>query len=224
LNSTWRVEISAVFRKEWLNELRTRSGLVSSFLFSVVAVVAVALATFGQTPDPTVAAGLLWVTLLFSAILALPRSFIGEEETGTADLLRLIARPHAVFWGKSLFNLLQMLITALILSTLFLMLTDLRVKEPTLLIGAVIGGCAALALAVTLCGALVAQAANRAALAGAIGLPLLLPLMLIAIGATRVPFGAGSVDGGMQSMFGLYCYALLVGSIAPFLFAAVWKS
>src|SRR4051794_37721914 len=105
LNSNWRVEIGAVFRKEWLNESRTRSGLISSLLFSVVAVVAIALATFGKTPDPTIAAGLLWVTLLFSSILALPRSFIGEEETGTADLLRLLARPHVVFWGKALFNL-----------------------------------------------------------------------------------------------------------------------
>src|SRR5205807_3271510 len=134
LNSSWQVEIGAVFRKEWLNELRTRAGFISSLLFSVVAVVATALATFGKTPEPTVAAGLLWVTLLFSSILALPRSFIAEEETGTGNLLRLIARPHAVFWGKALFNLLQMLVTAALLSTLFLMLTGLPVTHLMLLI------------------------------------------------------------------------------------------
>jgi len=224
LNSTWRVEIGAVFRKEWLNELRTRSGLISSLLFSVVAVVAIALAAFGRTPDPTVAAGLLWVTLVFSSVLALPRSFIVEEETGTADLLRLVARPHAVFWGKALFNLLQMLVTAALLSTLFLLLTSLPVTQSELLIASLFGGCAALAFAVTLCGALVAQAANRAALAGAIGVPLLLPLVLIAIGATRVSFGAGTMEGGLTSAIGLYGYALLMGSATPFLFAAVWKT
>jgi heme exporter protein B len=192
-------------------------------LFSIVAVVAIAFAGFGEKLDGTLGAGLYWVTLLFSAVISLPRSFISEEESGTADLLRLMARPHAVFWGKVLFNLLQIIVTALLLSILFLALTNLEISSLPLYVFALLGGCCALGLAVTLCGALVAQAANRAVLAGAIGIPLLLPLVALGVGASRAALGGGLVSDGILASLGLFSYAILMGAAGPYLYAAVWK-
>ena len=213
-----------MFQKELRSELRTRTSFLSSGLFSVVAVVAISLATTGAKIDATVGAGLLWVTLLFSSIISLPRMFISEEESGTADLLRLMARPHAVYWGKTLFNCAQMLLTAFVLSFLFLMFVGLEVHGVPFYIVSIIGGCIALAFAVTLCGALVAGATNRSALAAAIAVPLLLPLVAVGVGAVRVAFGATSqVSGGWMSAMGLYAYGILLAATGPYLYAAVWK-
>jgi heme exporter protein B len=223
LNSSWRTEIAAVFEKELRTELRTKSGLYSSGLFSIVAVVAIAFASYGEKLDGTLGAGLFWVTLLFSSVISLPRSFIGEEESGTADLLRLMARPHSVFWGKVIFNLCLILITAVLLSILFLALTNLQISSLLLYIVALVGGSCGLAVAVTLCGALVAQASNRAALAGAIGIPLLLPLVAMGVSSSRAALGYGLFQGGMFSALGLYSFAILVGAAGPYLYAAVWK-
>lgn len=224
MTSGWRREILAVMRKEFVGELRNKSGLLTAGLFSVVSVVGIAYSTMNERLAPTTASGLFWVTLLFSAMIALPRTFTAEEEQGTGDLLRLMARPHAVFWGKALFNLIQMLATSFLLAFLFIWLARLNVRIPWLFFVALFGSCAALAGGVTLSGALVAQAANRAALAGAVALPLLLPIAAWGVSALRVSLGEGFGASGVAAGVGLCCYGLVSLAVGPYLFAAVWKS
>lgn len=224
MSSSWPAEILAVITKEVRTELRSRSGLMTAGLFSIVTVVAIAFASFGFVLDGSLGAGLLWVALLFSSVVGLPRTFTIEEEQGTGDLLRMWARPHAVFWGKALYNLGQAIATALILSLLFLVLTNLKVTDVWLYAGSLLAGCSALAASVTLCGALVAQASNRAILAGAVSLPMLLPLIALGIGSLKAALGSGSLESGLQAAFGLAMYAAAGFAIGPYLFAAVWRT
>jgi heme exporter protein B len=211
-------------RKEFQTELRARTGVLTAVLFGFTTVVALAYATFSKTLSGTISAGLLFVGLLFSAILSMPRTFLVEEEQGTGDLLRLLARPHAVFWGKALFNLAQMLVTSLVLAALFVLLMRVPVTVPWLLGVSLFGSAASLAAGVTLSGALVAQAANRAALAAAVALPLLLPMAALAVAGLRVALGDGQMAGGVSAGIGLICYGVASFAIGPYLFAAVWKS
>lgn len=220
---SWISEIKAVFSKEWLTETRSRAGLISAGLFSLASVVAVWFASFGFKLQGGLAAGLLWVTLLFASVVALPRVLLSEEETGTGDLLRQWARPVAVFWGKALFNSLQMILTAFALSVVFLMLADLNIQHPWLFAASLVAGCAALAAGTTLCGALAAQAPNRAALSVAVSVPFLLPMVALGVSAVRVSLGQGSLEGGVQGLVGLSCYALAAFAGGPHLFAAVWR-
>jgi heme exporter protein B len=222
-NSNWQVEILAIFRKEWLQEARTRSALYAAGLFSLVAVVAIAFASHEEKLTPSIAAGLLWITLLFAGLTSLSRTFIAEEEAGTADLLRLLARPHAVFWGKALFNLAQMVISAAGISVLFFVFTNLTLDHAPMYLVSILGGCSALAASVTLCGALVGRATNRSMLAAAIGIPLLLPLIALGIRSTDLCFGATHEASAVSAAIGLCAYALVVFAAGPWVFAAVWK-
>lgn len=224
MNSNWGTEVFAVYRKEAISELRAKSGLATAGLFGVVAVFTIAFATMNSRLDGNIAAGLVWVAILFSSVIALPRTFLVEEEQGTGDLLRLMARPHAVFWGKALFNLTQMIIIASVLSFLYLGFTGLSLKMPWLFVASLIAGCAALAGAVTLSGAIVARAANRAALAGAVAVPSLLPIMAMGVSGMRAAFGVGFAESAQYWTVGLAGYAVLTLAIGPWLFAAFWKS
>jgi heme exporter protein B len=222
MNSSWKVEIVAIFKKEWITEWRSRSALLTAGLFGLVSVVAVAFASYGLKLGPGLASGLLWATLLFSAASSLPRTMIHEDEQGTLLLLRLLARPHSVFWGKSLFNLAQMLFSGLVLSLLFFILTGLEIQHFGLYALGLIGSCACLSGAITLCGALVSQASSQSALAGAIALPLLLPLIALGVSALKPALGGGALTAGFQSSVGLVCYAVLLFATGPYLFAAIW--
>jgi heme exporter protein B len=190
----------------------------------VLIVVTLAFASFGTRVEAQIAAGLLWAGLLFSAVVSLPRTFLLEEEQGTGDLLRLLARPHAVFWGKALFNLAQMLGIACLLSVLFIVLVGPSPASPALYVGALLCGSAGLAGAVTFCGALVAQAEHRAALAGAVSLPILLPLIWLGVASTKVALTGSMMAQGIQGMMGLAAYAAITLAAGPYVFAAVWKS
>lgn len=221
---SWSREVKAVFNKELTSEVRSKSGLMTAGLFSFVSVVAIALSSYGITLKGTLAAGLMWVALLFASAIALPRTFLVEEEQRTGDLLRMWARPHSVFWGKCLFNLVQTVITGLLLSTLFFVMIARPIQVPWLFAVSLVGGCASLAGAVTLCGALVAQAANRSAMAAAISVPLLLPLVALGVSAMRASLGDGTLASGTQAAVGLMGYAAVTLAMGPNLFAAVWKS
>jgi len=226
----WSREVGAVFRKEARTELRSKSGLVTSALFSSVTVISIAFALFNRNVNakgsgmPDVCAALVWLVILFSSLLSLPRTFVTEEEQGTADILRLTARPHAVYWGKVLFNIAQVMVTALFVSVLFIGMTGIRVHIPWLYGVGLIGGSSAIAAAVTLCGAIAAPAANRTALAAAVAVPLLLPLVAIGVSVMRVAFGAGFVEGGVQAAVGIVGFATLMLAIGPWVYAAIWKS
>lgn len=213
-----------MLRKEFQSELRSKTGLITAGLFAVVAVVAIAFATFSTKITPTIAAGLFWITLLFSSMISLPRAFTIEEELGTGDLLRLMARGHAVFWGKALFNLGLLVVTGAILTVLFLLFARVHIESVGLFALSVVGSCLALAGGVTLSGTLVAQAVNRGALSAVIALPLLLPLTAIGVGALRVAFGEPGDATGLRDALGLLCYGVASMAIGPYLYTAVWKS
>ena len=214
--------------KEAQSELRTKTGAVTSGVFSLATIVTVSLALYNKNPNTEelrdVASSLVWIILLFAGLLSLPRTFLAEEEQGTADFLRLTARPHAVFWGKVLFNVLQIWILSLFVGLLYFALTGLQVQLPGLLAASLLAGGAAIACAVTLCGAIASHAANRSALAGAIAIPLVLVPTEWGVSGLRAAVGAGVPQSGELATIGLFGYACLALAIGPWIYATIWKS
>ncbi|HRF58555.1 MAG TPA: heme exporter protein CcmB [Fimbriimonadaceae bacterium] len=217
-------EIWTVFRKEWRGEMRSRHGIFTAGLFSLLAVVAIAFASYGQKPSGTILAGMLCITLLFASVMALPRTFLVEDEQGTFDLLRLISEPQPVFVGKTLYNLTQMLVTGFVLAILLIGFAGLQVTVVWLYILALVAECMALAGAVSLCGALAIGAANRWILAAVLSVPLLLPQVAMGVGAFRAALGEGTIAGGTQNVLGLLGFGVAALALGPVLAASVWKT
>lgn len=217
-------EVWAVFMKEWRTEVRSKHGLFTAGLFAVLAVVAMVFAGFGSTPSAGLAAGMLSVTLLFSATIGLPRAYLVEDEQGTFDLLRLIADPGPVFVGKAMFNLAQMLLTSSVLGVLFVAMTGVSVVHPLLFVVGLALQCVSLAAAVSLCGVLVVGATHRWLLAGVVALPLLLPQVFLGVGALAVALGEGSISGGWSSVLGLAGFGLAALAAGPLIASWVWKT
>jgi heme exporter protein B len=228
LSSNWSSEVGAVLAKEAQSEIRTKTGAVTSGVFAFATIVTVSLALYNKNPNEgqlsDVAASLVWIILLFAGLLSLPRTFLAEEEQGTADFLRLMARPHAVFWGKVLFNILQIWALSVFIALLYFALTGLRVQYPGLMAASLMAGGAAIASTVTLCGAVASHAANRAALAGAITIPLVLFPTEWGVSGLRAAVGVGGSLEGQMATLGLFGYACLSLLMGPWIYAAIWKS
>lgn len=220
--SLW-AEIIAIFHKEMRTEWRSRHGFLTGGLFSVVSVVAMAFAGVNGKPTPTLQAGMLTIVLLFSACITLPRVFLVEEEQRTMDLLRLLARPEAAFWGKFGACKLQILATALALTSLFLVLSDVQVPHLWALITGLALESVLLAATLSLVGVLVSGARNRWVLAGAVGLPLLLPQITLSIGALSHAFGEGTPAECLQNLGGLGLFIGAMLSFGPVLAQSMWR-
>jgi ABC-type transport system involved in cytochrome c biogenesis permease component len=153
--STWALEVAGVFAKEWRTELRTRYALntLGLFGFTTLVVVAAALGPLGVSAarSNSVLPVLLWIILLFAGAAGLPRSFVAEEETGTALALRLAAPPSVLFAGKVVYGVtltwaLEALISPLFLAVMDPVLLPLLLLAVELTRAAVAGDAAGVAL------------------------------------------------------------------------------
>ncbi|MBI1909159.1 MAG: heme exporter protein CcmB [Deltaproteobacteria bacterium] len=97
----------AILEKDLLIEYRDKSRFVSVFLFGLLLLLLFSFALSVQ-PDlmRKMAAGLFWLTILFSSLLALEHSFQREMEEGQWEgLLLLGTDPRGLYLGKMLANL-----------------------------------------------------------------------------------------------------------------------
>lgn len=88
-------------RKDLLLELRARDTLPAMLLF-VVATLVVFRFALPADASTRVALGLLWVAILFTALLGLTRAFVPEREQHVLDALVLAPIDRSTIWiGKS---------------------------------------------------------------------------------------------------------------------------
>jgi heme exporter protein B len=90
-----------LFRKDLLVEARTRESLTAMALFSIMAFVLFHFGLDRDSIEGSLAAGVLWVTLLLATVLAVTRLFVAEREQGGFETLLLAPIDRtAVFVGK----------------------------------------------------------------------------------------------------------------------------
>lgn len=97
---TYARDVAALARKDLLLELRARETLPAMLLFVVATLVAF---RFALPADASARAsvGLLWVAILFTALLGITRAFIPEREQRVLDGLVLAPVDRSAIWlGK----------------------------------------------------------------------------------------------------------------------------
>ncbi|MEM1126330.1 MAG: heme exporter protein CcmB [Bacteroidota bacterium] len=182
----------AVFEKDLRLELRSRYAVNTLLVFVLASLLVVALALGQVQVSARVQAAVLWVVVVFAASLGLGRAFVSEEERGTVLLLQLNTRPSMVYAGKLLFNIVLMLVINTVALGVFVLLLRVSVRFPGLLVATVVLGAVGLAGTTTLLGAIIARAARTGSLLPVLLLPVLFPLLLSVVGATRQ-----ALEGGM---------------------------
>ncbi len=80
-----RRAVGALIRKDVRLELRSRESVPAMVLFSLSTFVLFHFALDEAEVSGGLAAGILWVTLLFAAILGINRLFVSEREEGGFD-------------------------------------------------------------------------------------------------------------------------------------------
>jgi len=220
----WLLSVMAVFRKDLHSELRTRYA-VSALVMFVITTIAIIMFSLGQeNAPPEVLSGMLWVVIFFGAMSGLSRTFVMEEERGTSMTLQLLAPPSAVYFGKLLFNFV--LVTALNIFTvlLFLFLVNgFVVQAPLVFILTVfLGGCG-FASATTVIAAIIARANTKGTLYPVLSFPILLPLLVAVIDATKSAAEGAPLDqvGGVFQF--LISYIVVLTTLSYLLFEYIWK-
>lgn len=220
----WIRATAAVFLKDWHAELRTRYAISALAMFVVTTISMILFALSSEPASPEVLAGMLWVVLFFAAMSGLSRTFVMEEERGTAMTLQLQARPSAVYFGKLLFNLVLGAGVTLLTVVLYALLIDgFVVRSVWVFIAGITLGSTGLAAASTIIAAIIARANTKGTLYPVLSFPIVLPLLMTAINLTRLASeGTTWTDAGGEFQI-LISYIVVVITTSYLLFEYIWK-
>lgn len=216
-----RATVGALLRKDLLVELRRLEAAPAMALFAVSTFVVFHFALNRGSVEGDLAAGVLWVTLLFAAILGINRLFVADAEQGGFDafLMAPVDR-SALLFAKALALLGYLLVLELVGVPAFLLLLAPPAGHalPALLAPLALADLG-VALLGTLVGALAVGTRARDLLGPLLALPMLVPLV---IGAARAssPLLSSAHSGALQARWlaMLAVYDLLVGLITFALF------
>jgi heme exporter protein B len=214
----------AVFLKDWRSELRTRYA-ISALLMFVVTTISIILFSLGsEGAPPDALSGMLWVVIFFAAMSGLSRTFVMEEERGTTLTLQLLAPPSAVFFGKLLFNLVLILglnTVTVVLYAAFIngfIIRNIPIFLTTILLGSI-----GFAAAATVIAAIIARANTKGTLYPVLSFPIVLPLLLTVINATRLASEGSFFSEAAGEFQILISYIVVVVVVAYMLFDYIWK-
>jgi len=200
----WR-DALAVAAKDLRIERRSRVAMQQIVPFAVLVIV---LFAFALDPDRGVlvraAAGLFWVAVLFSALLAIQRSQAVESADGVRDATLLSGiDPAAIFVGKALAVALQLLVLEVVLAAGVVVLYDVDVDGIGTLAATAVVATIGLAAVGSLYGALAGGLRVRETLLPLLLLPVVAPVLIAATRASESALADTTLDISPADWLGL---------------------
>ncbi len=211
-------DAALVAGKDLRVEVRSRVTLNQVAPFAVLVLV---LFAFALEPDrgllTRAAAGLFWLAVTFSALLAIQRSFAIESADGARDGLRLSGLdPAGIFLGKAAAVAVELLALEVLLGLGVVILYNADLHGALLLTLTCVAATAGLAAAGTVYGVLAAGARVRETLLPLLLLPVVAPVVLAATRASEAALGQSVADGwAWVRLLGVFAVIYLaVGALA----------
>jgi heme exporter protein B len=190
--NTLRNTLTKDLRLEWRSK-----DAINSMLFFALLVVVIFSFSFELTPEESrnIAGGLIWVALLFAAVVALNQTWARELRNNVLDAYRIAPAPlESLFFAKTLGNFIFVSVLELLITPLFIVFYNLRSVGPAyqLIIVSILGNWA-LVVNGTFFGAISIRTRSREVLLPLILFPISIPALLAMVNATTATLtGEGS--------------------------------
>jgi heme exporter protein B len=178
---TYFADVAALARKDLLLELRSRDTVPAMLLF-VVSTLVVFNFALPADAGTDAAYGLLWIALVFTALLGLTRAFLAERDQRILDALVLTPCDRSAIWlGKGVAVLAFLVLAEAVALPAF----DLFFAPVTAeVVAAVLLADVGLAAVGTLLAAMAAASRARELLLPLLFLPLVIPIVVGGVGAS----------------------------------------
>ena len=193
---TYLADVVALARKDLRLELRARDTLPAMLLF-VVSTLVIFRFALPEEADDLAAQGLLWVALVFTALLGLARAWAPERESGALEGLVLAPADRSAIWlGKS--SALFVFLAAVELVALPAFAAFFAPVGVSTVAGVLLANVGICAIG-TLLAAMAAASRTRELILPLLFLPLAIPLVVGGVGAS-----VSDEPGRFLAFLGLY--------------------
>lgn len=199
-------DVGALARKDLVLELRARDTVPAMLLFVVAALVVFHFVLPADSSE-LASLGLLWVALVFTALLGLSRAFAAEREEGLIDGLVLAPSDRSAIWlGKALSIVVFLVLAELVALPAFAVF--FHGVDASVVAGVALADLGIAAVG-TLLAAMAAASRARELLLPLLFLPLAIPIVVGGVGAS-VADDPGRYLGFLalyDTLFAIICWA-----------------
>lgn len=217
--------ITHLLKKEFSLELKRKSVIagLSLYLLSMVFICYLAFALRQSLITPLVWDALFWITILFTAINTVAKSFIGEKK-GLDIYTYSIASPVAVLFSKIIYNFILCFVLTLAGYFLFTVFLNDPVKDKSIFFIVIISTSLGFAAALTLLSGLSAKASNSNILMAVLSFPVVISILLIAVQVTKNCMDALDPSVSYQKILSIVAIDAMVTAASYLLFPFIWKN
>jgi heme exporter protein B len=218
LSGYWRA-LSAVVWKDLAAELRSRELLSSMLVFALLVILIFNFALeLDAKARANVTSGVLWVTFTFAGTLGLNRSMAVEKDRGCLDgLLLAPVDRSAIYFGKTLGNLIFMLVVEAIVLPVYSVLYNTNLFLPGLLLVILLGSIGYVAVG-TLLASMAVQTRTRDVLLPILLFPVVIPVVIAAVKGSNGFLQAIPMDEIMPWINLLLVYDVIFTAVAFMVF------
>jgi heme exporter protein B len=217
--------ILTLLKKEFMLELRRKSVIsgLGLYLFSTAFICYLTFSLKQNQITPLVWSALFWITILFTVINTIAKSFIGEKK-GRDIYYYSIANPEMIILSKIIYNFLLTLILSFVGFILFITLLKNPLADTGLFAMLLVLGSMGFAASLTLLSGIAAKANNSNILMAVLSFPIVISILLVAIKVTKNCIDGLDRSVSYNDLLTLLAINCLIAATSYLLFPYIWRN
>ncbi|MEX1241314.1 MAG: heme exporter protein CcmB [Cyclobacteriaceae bacterium] len=217
--------VKILLRKEFVLELR-RKAVISGIALYLVSLTFICYITFSlrnNAINEATWSALFWLTILFSVVNTVAKSFIGEKK-GIAIYYYSISSPQIIILSKIIYNTILCFVLSLAGYILFQLFIDNPVKDHPLFLITLVLTSFGFAGALTLISGIASRANNSNILMAVLSFPIVISILLMAIRITKNVLDGIDRAASYDELLNLLAINAILTTLAYLLFPYIWRS
>lgn len=220
-----RTSLFVLLRKEFSLELR-RKSVISGLLLYLFSTVFLCYLTFRLRQNlinPWVWSALFWITILFTAVNTIAKSFIGERR-GRDIYYYSIASPTAIILSKTIYNFLLCSLLSFAGLLMFILFLGNPVSDHFLFALLILLTSMGFASSLTLLSGIASKSNNSNILMAVLSFPVVISILLLAVKVTKNCLDGLDRSVSWSDLLVLAAINCLVAAASYLLFPYIWRS
>jgi heme exporter protein B len=214
-----------LIRKEFTLELR-RKAVISGITLYLFSLIFICYLTFSLRQNAIAEAtwsALFWLTILFSVVNSVAKSFIGEKR-GTFIYYYAIASPQAIIVSKIVYNTILCLLLSLVGYFLFSLLIQNPIQDKGLFILTLFLTSIGFSASLSLISGIASKANNSNILMAVLSFPIVISILLMAIKITKNVLDGLDRSISLDELLNLLAINCILTALGYLLFPYIWRS
>ncbi|MFN7258453.1 MAG: heme exporter protein CcmB [Cyclobacteriaceae bacterium] len=218
-------KIKELLKKEFTLELRRKSVFsgLALYLFSTVFIYYLTFNLRQNLISPLVWSALFWVTILFSSINTIAKSFIGEKRGQELYFYSLVS-PESIVLSKLIYNFLLCLVLAMTGLGLFVLFLFNPVEILWTFILTIVLTSWGFAASLTLLSGIASKANNSHIVMTVLSFPIVISILLLSIKITKNCIDGLEASTNYDELLTLVAINCLVTAASYLLFPYIWRT